>query len=52
MRFAGGNDGTPDRVLAGWVVRAPAGSEVEVTVSHDRGGRASRSITLATAPPA
>lgn len=37
MQFSyGKNDGTPDRVLTSWVVRAAAGATVELTVSHQR----------------
>ena len=47
-RMNGGemSDGTPDRVLASWVVRAPAGSTVDVVASHPRAGRATASIAL------
>jgi hypothetical protein len=41
------NDGTPDRVLAQWTLRAPAGTEVTVVAQHDRAGRAQETITLA-----
>jgi hypothetical protein len=47
MRFRGGSDGTPDRVLATWVVRAGAGATVTVEASHDRAGRATTTIDLA-----
>jgi hypothetical protein len=40
-RFSHGNDGTPDRVLASWIVRARAGSSVKITAAHDRAGRVS-----------
>jgi hypothetical protein len=46
MRFATGNDGTPDRVLATWVVRATAGTECEVIVRHDRAGEARVRLTF------
>lgn len=46
QRFNGHNDGTPDRVLASWIVQAPAGTAVQVAVSHQRAGRVSVSITL------
>jgi hypothetical protein len=48
FRLAGGsrNDGTPDRVLAQWTVRAPAGSEITVVAEHDRAGRATAALTL------
>jgi hypothetical protein len=38
-RFSRGHDGTPDRVLATWVVRAEPGTTLAVTVSHERAGR-------------
>jgi Zinc carboxypeptidase len=47
MRFAFGKlDGTPDRVLASWVVRAPAGTEVTVAVSHQRAGSLTVTVPL------
>ncbi len=46
MRFSGGNDGTPDRALASWTVRAGVGTEVAVDARHPRAGRVTRSITL------
>lgn len=45
-RFADRHDGTPDRVLATWVVRAASGSELTVTVEHPRAGRVGQTITL------
>ena len=45
-RFTSRNDGTPDRVLATWVVRGAAGSTVTVTAEHQRAGSATASITL------
>ena len=45
-RFGLGNDGTPDRTLASWVVRAAAGTDVTVDVSHQRGGRRSAEVHL------
>ncbi len=55
FQFKGGfrNDGSPDRVLATWLVRS-ATPPVEVTASHQRAGtvRATISETLASAPPA
>jgi hypothetical protein len=47
LRFRGANDGTPDRALATWVVRAGAGTTVTVDAAHDRAGRARTSVTLA-----
>ena len=45
-RFADRNDGTPDRVLASWVVSAPAGTEVLVEAAHQRAGSVRASVTL------
>ena len=47
LRFSKRNDGTPDRALSSWTVRAAAGSIAEVVVDHPRAGRVERSITLA-----
>jgi hypothetical protein len=46
IRFENGNDGTPDRVLVRYVVRAARGSVLTVTARHDRAGLASRQLTL------
>ncbi len=46
-RFNDGRDGTPDRLLATWVVRAEPGAEVTVVARHDRAGRVERRIVLA-----
>lgn len=46
LRFRGGNDGTPDRVLASWVVRASPGATCTVTAIHDRCGSVAASCTL------
>lgn len=47
MHFSEGkNDGTPERVLATWVVTGGAGTEVTVKVSHERAGRCSVTLTL------
>jgi hypothetical protein len=40
-RFTRAHDGTPDRVLATWVVRAEPGTTLSVTVTHERAGRVS-----------
>jgi hypothetical protein len=45
-RFAGGRDGTPDRVLATWVVRAVPGTTLTVTAEHQRAGSATATIAL------
>jgi hypothetical protein len=50
-RFSGRVDGTPDRVLASWVVEAPAGTAVEVVARHPRAGTVRQSLTLAAAGP-
>jgi hypothetical protein len=46
MRFSSGNDGTPDRALASWVVQSTEGTRVEVVAAHDRAGRVSATCTL------
>jgi len=38
---------TADRAHVDWIVRAPAGSAVTLTASHERAGRVATSITLA-----
>jgi murein tripeptide amidase MpaA len=44
--FDGGFDPTDDRAKAEWVVRAPAGAEVEVVARHVRAGVARRRVAL------
>ena len=44
--FAGGSDDTSDRTAADWVVAAPAGTSVEITVRHDRAGVVTTTVTL------
>lgn len=46
LRFRGGNDGTPDRILATWTVRAPAGSACRIVAAHERCGRVEATCTL------
>ena len=46
MRFSGGNDGTPDRTLASWVIRAAPGTLVRVVARHPRAGEVSAEIRL------
>jgi hypothetical protein len=46
MRFGLWRDGTPDRVLATWVVRGTPGDEVAVTAWHDRAGRSAATVGL------
>ncbi len=45
-RFDSYNDGTPDRVLATWVVQGAAGTTVGVSVAHQRAGRVDTTVTL------
>jgi hypothetical protein len=45
-RFAHWNDGTPDRALASWVVRAPAGTQLQFTATHQRAGTATAEVVL------
>ncbi|MGA1362876.1 MAG: hypothetical protein ACO36A_08135, partial [Ilumatobacteraceae bacterium] len=48
QRLTGGmrNDGTPDRHLHSWVVRAGAGTTVTVTASHERAGTVTATVSL------
>ena len=46
LRFADGNDGTPDRVLASWLVRGTVEAVVAVVASHDRAGHATAECAL------
>lgn len=49
FRLDGGvrSDGTPDRVLATWIVQAPAAGSIEVVANHQRAGRATAVVVLA-----
>ncbi|MFN3258121.1 MAG: M14 family metallopeptidase [Ilumatobacter sp.] len=47
-RFSHGNDGTPNRALARWTVRASPGAVVTVTATHPRCGIVTRDVTLET----
>ncbi len=40
------SDGTPDRHLHGWLVRAPSGTSLTITATHQRAGTVSTSIML------
>jgi hypothetical protein len=40
------NDGTADRALVTWTVRAPAGTEVAIEARHQRAGRAQQALRL------
>ena len=42
----GRNDGSPERVLASWVVQAPPGTAVHVQVRHQRAGTVEVDLTL------
>ena len=44
--FAFGTDDTSDRAVAEWIVSAPAGTECDVTVRHDRAGIVRAAVTL------
>lgn len=46
LRFRHGNDGSPDRALVRFVVRAAAGTSVAVHAIHDRSGRTSVEFVL------
>jgi hypothetical protein len=45
-RFSGMIDGTPDRVLVDWTVRADVGTDVTVAVTHPRAGSSSVVLDL------
>lgn len=47
LRFRWGIDGTPDRTLATWTVRAAPGTVVTVTATHPRAGSVAAVVTLA-----
>jgi hypothetical protein len=40
------SDGTPDRLMHSWVVRASHGAEVSLTVRHPRCGEVSATLKL------
>jgi hypothetical protein len=42
------SDGTPDRALVTWTIRARSGAEVTVEVRHPRAGSASTTVVVAT----
>lgn len=46
MNFTVKNDGTPERVLATWIVSGRKGRQVTVNVSHERAGRCVATVTL------
>ncbi|MDH4144158.1 MAG: M14 family metallopeptidase [Acidimicrobiia bacterium] len=46
LRFRGGQDGTPERALATWVVRGEPGTELRAVARHLRAGSASGALVL------
>jgi hypothetical protein len=40
------SDGTPDRLMHSWVLRAASGSEVALTVRHPRCGEIATTLKL------
>jgi len=44
VRFNLGDGGSPERSLATWIVRCPAGTELVITASHQRAGTTSTTI--------
>ena len=46
LRSGRTNDGTADRVLVTWTVRAPVGTEVVIVARHQRAGRVERVLLL------
>ena len=46
LRFTDGNDGTPDRALVRWAVRASPDTVVTVILKHDRAGQVSVDLEL------
>lgn len=40
------SDGTPDRHLHTWIIRAPSGTQITLTAHHQRAGTASTTLTL------
>jgi hypothetical protein len=46
LRFRNSNDGTADRALLSWVVKAQVGTEITVEANHERAGSAHMTITL------
>jgi len=40
------NDGTPERVLATWIVKGISGTQITIDASHQRAGRCAASVTL------
>jgi hypothetical protein len=46
LRSGRTNDGTADRKLVTWTVRAPADTEVLIEARHQRAGRSERALRL------
>jgi len=51
-RFTNATEGTPDRTTCSWLVRASTGTEIVVSIRHDRGGNDSVTLRLEDARPA
>ena len=51
-RFTNATEGTPDRTTCSWLVRASTGTEIVVSIRHDRGGNDSVTLRLEDATPA
>ncbi len=47
----GYSPGTPDRAVADWIVAAPAGAKLSLSVLHARAGRESRALVLGDSVP-
>jgi len=47
LRFAHAHDGTPDRALVAWTVRAAAGTTLTITATHPRAGTVTTTVALA-----
>lgn len=45
-QFGQGNDGTPERVLTAWTVRAPTGTTLRFTAAHPRAGSVSGEVVV------
>ena len=45
-RFASMNDGTPDRVLVAWTVRAAVGTELTLSARHERAGSVTATVVV------
>jgi hypothetical protein len=50
--FSSGSDGTDDRTVAEWIVRADRGTVCPIEITHDRAGTLRLDVTLDVAPDA